>query len=470
MGALVRECGHWGFAVVFASFTIHLLVMFASTRCAGVLFLSFQNEFQSTTAQTSAIFSIMYSSSYIGDMTGAVLGNHMGYRSTAILGGILNTAGMIGGSFTTRIYQMYFTNALAGIGAGITLMPAIVMVAKYFKTYYPLACGISSSGADIGMLVFGPLMQLLLDTYGWRGTMLVTGAIVGNLLAAGALFRPVRLSPSKTCNKKDTDVEHSGEDKEMLQDSREENHKSTQSEDHGISEVMNQRQSQSNNATNVTLKSQRQKRNLFSAVANLLWFYLLRDSYRLSMIIFTQVVAYRIAFNCFIMFLVPCATTSGISEQDASFLLSVCGIGGIVGRLICGVLTQKASSYAIYQVSMFVSGCAVLLVQFGTTWIYISASMIGITYGIQYTIWRVMMLEIVGVDNMGSAIGIYSCIGLPFSLTMPILSGALYDTTERYSTMFYIFAGFYFLGFAAMFLAPVLKRIEPGIFKKEDIK
>ena len=298
------------------------------------------------------------------------------------------------------------------------------MVAKYFKTYYPLACGISSSGLDVGMFIFAPLMQLLLDTYGWRGTMLVTGAIAGNILAAGALFRPVR-SPSKTCVNKDTDVEHNGEDKEMLQDSREENHKSTQSEDHGISEVMNQRQSQSNDATNITLKSQRQKRNLVSAVANLLRFHLLHDSYRLSLVISAQVVAYLIAYNCFIMFLVPFATTSGILEQDASFLISVCGIGGIVGRLICGVLTMKASSCAIYQVSMFVSGCAVLLVQFGTTWIYISASMIGITYGIQYTIWRVMMLEIVGVDNMGSAIGIYSFIGLPFTVTMPILLGTV---------------------------------------------
>jgi hypothetical protein len=58
-------------------------------------------------------------------MTGAVLGNHMGYRSTAILGGILNTAGMIGGSFTTRIYQMYFTNALAGKIIGIVKSPAM---------------------------------------------------------------------------------------------------------------------------------------------------------------------------------------------------------------------------------------------------------------------------------------------------------------------------------------------------------
>ena len=65
MGPLVGECGHWGLAVVTASFTVHLLVKVV-TRCAGVLFLSFQNEFQSSTAQTGAIFSIMSSSSYIG--------------------------------------------------------------------------------------------------------------------------------------------------------------------------------------------------------------------------------------------------------------------------------------------------------------------------------------------------------------------------------------------------------------------
>ncbi|XP_033644931.1 monocarboxylate transporter 12-like [Asterias rubens] len=466
MGPLVGECGHWGLAVVTASFTVHLLVKVV-TRCAGVLFLSFQNEFQSSTAQTGAIFSIMSSSSYIGNTIGGVLGNHLNCRSTAILGSIFYTAGTISCSFTTNIYQMYCTSALAGLGGGITVIPAVVMVAKYFKRYYPLACGISTSGLDIGMLVFAPLMQLLLDTYGWRGAMLVTGAFVGNVFAAGALFRPVR-SSSQTGDKKSTE-EHveQGEDKEMLKDNNE-NHRSTQSEDHGINEVKTQNQLQSTDATNITLKSQRQ-RNLFSAAANSLRLHLLSESYRLSLIIFAQVVAYLVAYTCFIMFLVPFATSSGISEQDASFLISVCGIGGIVGRLICGVLTKKASSYVIYQVSMFVSGCAVLLVQLGTTWIYISASMVGITYGIQYTIWRVMMLELVGVDNMGSAIGIYSSIGIPFTVTVPILSGALYDTTESYSILFYIFAAFYFLGFGALFLAPILKRIEPGIVKKEDI-
>ncbi|NXL12739.1 MOT13 protein, partial [Mesembrinibis cayennensis] len=47
------------------------------------------------------------------------------------------------------------------------------------------------SGASISGLALGPLVPLLLDTYGWRGALLLLAAISFNLVAAGALLRPL---------------------------------------------------------------------------------------------------------------------------------------------------------------------------------------------------------------------------------------------------------------------------------------
>ncbi|NXS64463.1 MOT13 protein, partial [Brachypteracias leptosomus] len=47
-----------------------------------------------------------------------------------------------------------------------------------------------ASGSSLSSLALGPLIPHLLDTYGWRGALLLLAAISFNLVAAGALLRP----------------------------------------------------------------------------------------------------------------------------------------------------------------------------------------------------------------------------------------------------------------------------------------
>ncbi|NXW39602.1 MOT13 protein, partial [Phaetusa simplex] len=47
------------------------------------------------------------------------------------------------------------------------------------------------SGASVSGLAPPPLVPLLLETYGWRGALLLPPAISFNLVAAGALLRPM---------------------------------------------------------------------------------------------------------------------------------------------------------------------------------------------------------------------------------------------------------------------------------------
>ena len=42
-----------------------------------------------------------------------------------------------------------------------------------------------------------PLIQLFLDTYGWRGTMLLLGVLVLHLAVCGALMKPLATSGSQ---------------------------------------------------------------------------------------------------------------------------------------------------------------------------------------------------------------------------------------------------------------------------------
>ena len=64
------------------------------------------------------------------------------------------------------------------------------MMAQYFSTNYVTASGVGAAGVSLGMIFFAPLTQLLLDTYGWRGAMLILGGINLHLGVCGLLLGP----------------------------------------------------------------------------------------------------------------------------------------------------------------------------------------------------------------------------------------------------------------------------------------
>ena len=53
---------------------------------------------------------------------------------------------------------------------------SFLITAKNFRRFQYLAVGIVSLGGSVGVLIFGPLLQFLIDRFGWRGTYRATSA------------------------------------------------------------------------------------------------------------------------------------------------------------------------------------------------------------------------------------------------------------------------------------------------------
>lgn len=82
-------------------------------------------------------------------------------------------------------------------------LPSIVCVSHYFDKRRALATGIGVSGAGVGTFIFSPLMRFLIETYNWRGAILIQAGIVLNCLVCGLVYRPIKLSdPKKDENNK----------------------------------------------------------------------------------------------------------------------------------------------------------------------------------------------------------------------------------------------------------------------------
>lgn len=81
----------------------------------------------------------------------------------------------------------------AGSGWALVFAPALGTLSRYFSRRRVLAVGLALTGNGASSLLLAPTLQLLLDTFGWRGALLVLGAITLHLAPCGALLRPLVL-------------------------------------------------------------------------------------------------------------------------------------------------------------------------------------------------------------------------------------------------------------------------------------
>ena len=85
-----------------------------------------------------------------------------------------------------------------------------LITAKNFRRSQSLAVGIVSVGGSIGVLIFGPLIQLLIDTVGWRGAYrIISVPFFVMACVCGAIFGDPIQDPS--CNTPQNCMENPGD-------------------------------------------------------------------------------------------------------------------------------------------------------------------------------------------------------------------------------------------------------------------
>lgn len=78
------------------------------------------------------------------------------------------------------------------VGAGFLYFAMVTLPSQWFFKYRGLAIGIAVAGAGLGGLVIGPMSQALIDAYGWRWALRITGFIAGGVICVSALFIRIR--------------------------------------------------------------------------------------------------------------------------------------------------------------------------------------------------------------------------------------------------------------------------------------
>lgn len=189
--------GGWGWVVVAASFMVNLIAD-GITFSFGVLFVEFLEYFGESKSKTAWIGSLFMAMPLLSGPVASFLTDRYGCRKCCIVGGLLSAFGFVVSSFTNSIELLFFTfGVLAGIGLSLCYVTAVVIVAYYFESKRSFATGLSVCGSGIGTFLFAPIIQFLLDEYGWRGTTLILAGFFLNLCLCGMLMRDLDWTKEK---------------------------------------------------------------------------------------------------------------------------------------------------------------------------------------------------------------------------------------------------------------------------------
>ncbi|XP_069108159.1 monocarboxylate transporter 12-like [Argopecten irradians] len=407
--------GGWGWIVTFASLFVSLVVD-GVNGVSGIFYKEFLNTFGGSKGKTQTTFSVMFGTLlFLGPLTGVVVRKY-GSRRVAICGGLIASSGFFLSTFSPSLDVMILLYGfVGGFGFALLYSNSLVTVGMYFEKRRALATGIAVSGSGVGVLVMAPMIELLLEIYGWKGTIWIMSAFVLNTVVCGALYRPASSRQSILLK-----LNKSSEDS--------------------------------------TITSKKNSINIRRCCG-------LLDIFELSLLkrpvlliqicwCFLNMMGYNIPFG----YLPVHSVSVGLSSRESALLISIIGISSIVSRVLVGYISDKScvNTFVLNSVMLLIGALSTSLVPYYTT--FASLALYSIVYGATTatfaTLMTVNLVKMIGVQFLSATLGIQLFCNGSGSFIGPPIAGVLSEMTGSYNSVFYF--GGAVIGLAGFLSLPLI--------------
>ncbi|XP_029009446.1 monocarboxylate transporter 2 [Betta splendens] len=434
---------------------------FGVVKSFGVFYIEIHQYFETTATATSWITSIAVATIHIVAPLGSALSARYGHRSVVVTGGLICSTGVITGAFARNLTELYLTvGFLNGLGYALTWTPTVTMVGLYFEKRRPLANALASAGECVLTFVLTPLFQLLINSFSWRGALLVLGGLQLNLCVCGVLLRPLAGATPATC-------------------ASEENAEQGGLEQRGPSFLREEEQSISQESVQCTingtysLEEPERKTDRRTELKKKIFHYVdftLTANARFMVYTMFGVFA-ALGFFAPALFLVPYARSKGVEEYQAATLMSISAALDLFGRVFFGWVANLRLMATVWQltVTVFLLGAVLLLCPLASTFPELAAfsAAYGLVFGATVAVHITVLAEVVGVRRLGSALGFFMLIRSSGGLLGPPIAGYFIDKMNNYGTAFLMAGVSLFVSALFLLLLHQMNRKEKNVTTRE---
>ncbi|XP_038061035.1 monocarboxylate transporter 12-like [Patiria miniata] len=387
----------------------------------GVMLPTLQEQFRSHTWLVGWMVAIISGViNFIGPLAGP-LECMFGTRAVVAIGGFLLGVSMIVASSTTSLGQLTLILTLvAAPGLSFANVLTRALVGRCYTSNYATANGIGTSGHAVGMIVMAPLTQLLLDTYGWRGAIMVLGALSLHLGVCGLLI----------CETRDTE-----KDNNTYQPIR------------GIYEDLSHKDSTQHSLFH----------SFKDAILSLSRYFgvsvFLQGSFWIAAVIF---VIARLPCDLWLIYFVALAQAKGFPAYDAVTFTSVAGVGSIVISVFLGYVVDRGFvklRMALLLTIILDSVTLLVIPWMNSYWLMMANAFVCLgAHGTTISFSDVYIREMVGTKHLIHAFSWTELMSAIFTISLGFVPGWIYDQTGSYDLAFVILGCISALPLAALFI------------------
>ncbi|XP_060076016.1 monocarboxylate transporter 9-like [Ylistrum balloti] len=292
-----------------------------------------------------------------------------------------------------------------GVGMCLVFSPSVIIVNQYFSKRRGLANGIA--GSTFGAFLFPAAIEFLFEFYGFFGAFLIQSGLVLNIVVCGSLFRPLLIE--QNCKRKSRQTT---------------NPEPSLKREQGYVECCNKSHFVNRCCSHSNIKN------------------ILVDYRFLSYII--AVALFYVSNQSVYAFIPLLAREVGIEGHNSVYVVTATVFFAGIGRIFYGAVNDmrffRRYKIIVYNVLMVSTGITYLILPAATstfTTMCVLYSIYGFMTGCIISQKSVIMVDIVGVENLVNALGILllfqgvgSCVG-------PIISGYITDTSDTTSGVIY---------------------------------
>jgi MFS family permease len=281
-----------------------------------------------------------------------------------------------------KLWVLFLLFILIGsLAAGANALPYLRTISAWFDRRRGLAIGIAMGGSGMGFVYVPPMVQYMIDSYGWRSGYYLLAALTA-VIAIPLVYFVLREAPSQ---KETADFDEMG-----------------------------------------------QGTGVATSVPNVPMTVLLKRP--LLWQLFSIFCLLSFSLYGVLSHLVPMLSDRGMSTGNAALVMSVLGISIVAARVIIGFIMDRFFAPFVAAICFLVSAIGVTLLATGAvdSLAFFAAVFIGFSMGAEMDMLAFLTSRYFGVENFGQVYGILFTSFLIGTSAGPVAFGLAFESSGSY--------------------------------------